>query len=102
MDFSTMREKLEAHKYCSVSDLEADFNLMVSNCLRYNSTDTVFHKAAMQLREVGGAILRHAQRQAVSVGLDPKTGMHLPDSVGKTNSNQSCWDDGEYWKLLDD
>ncbi|XP_017580653.1 bromodomain and PHD finger-containing protein 3 isoform X1 [Pygocentrus nattereri] len=93
MDFSTMREKLEAHKYCSVSDLEADFNLMVSNCLRYNSTDTVFHKAAMQLREVGGAILRHAQRQAVSVGLDPKTGMHLPHSAGKTNSNQSCWDD---------
>ncbi|KAI4875069.1 hypothetical protein NFI96_033361 [Prochilodus magdalenae] len=93
MDFSTMREKLEAHKYYSVSDLEADFNLMVSNCLRYNSTDTVFHKAAMQLREVGSAILRHAQRQAVSVGLDPKTGMHLPDSAGKTNTNQSCWDD---------
>ncbi|XP_066526565.1 bromodomain and PHD finger-containing protein 3 [Hoplias malabaricus] len=91
MDFSTMREKLEAHKYCSVSDLEVDFNLMVSNCLRYNSTDTVFHKAAMQLREVGGTILRHAQRQAITVGLDPKTGMHMADSTGKTN--QSCWDE---------
>uniref|UniRef100_A0A8B9HB36 Bromodomain and PHD finger containing, 3a n=1 Tax=Astyanax mexicanus TaxID=7994 RepID=A0A8B9HB36_ASTMX len=91
MDFSTMREKLEAHKYCSVLDLEADFNLMVSNCLKYNSTDTVFHKAATQLKEVGGAILRNAQRQAVSVGLDPKTGMHLPDS--KPNASKSCWDE---------
>ncbi|MCI4390164.1 hypothetical protein PGIGA_G00119460 [Pangasianodon gigas] len=92
MDFSTMREKLEAHKYSSVADLEADFNLMVSNCLRYNSSDTVFHKAAMQLKEVGGAILRHAQRQALSTGFDLSTGMHLPDSASKVNSSQSCWD----------
>ncbi|XP_046730840.1 bromodomain and PHD finger-containing protein 3 isoform X1 [Silurus meridionalis] len=92
MDFSTMREKLEAHKYCSVADLEADFNLMVSNCLRYNSSDTVFHKAAMQLKEVGGAILRHAQSQALSAGFDISTGMHLPDSGIKVNSSQSCWD----------
>ncbi|XP_046730843.1 bromodomain and PHD finger-containing protein 3 isoform X3 [Silurus meridionalis] len=94
MDFSTMREKLEAHKYCSVADLEADFNLMVSNCLRYNSSDTVFHKAAMQLKEVGGAILRHAQSQALSAGFDISTGMHLPDSGIKVNSSQSCWDMG--------
>ncbi|KAG7319085.1 hypothetical protein KOW79_017559 [Hemibagrus wyckioides] len=88
MDFSTMRKKLEAHKYCSVADLEADFNLMVSNCLRYNSSDTVFHKAAMQLKEVGGAILRHAQRKAVSIGFDLSTGMHLPDD-NKVNSSWS-------------
>ncbi|XP_072521637.1 bromodomain and PHD finger-containing protein 3 isoform X2 [Salminus brasiliensis] len=99
MDFSTMRDKLEAHKYCSVLDLEADFNLMVSNCLKYNSTDTVFHKAATQLQEVGSVILQHAQRQAVSVGLDPKTGMHLPDTAGKPNTSQSCWDEVD--QLLD-
>uniref|UniRef100_A0A4W4DMX9 Bromodomain and PHD finger containing, 3a n=1 Tax=Electrophorus electricus TaxID=8005 RepID=A0A4W4DMX9_ELEEL len=93
MDFSTMREKLEAQKYCSVADLEADFNLMVSNCLRYNSSDTVFHRAALQLRQVGGAILRRAQRQALSAGLDPTTGMHVPDSAGKANPSKSCWDE---------
>ncbi|GAA6100453.1 bromodomain and PHD finger-containing protein 3 isoform X1 [Tachysurus ichikawai] len=98
MDFSTMREKLEAHKYCSVADLEADFNLMVSNCLRYNSSDTVFHKSAMQLKEVGGAILRHAKRQALRIGFDLSTGMHLPDA-SKVNSNQSCW--GKVDVLLD-
>lgn len=89
-----MREKLEAHKYCSVADLEADFNLMVSNCLRYNSSDTVFHKSAMQLKEVGGAILRHAKRQALRIGFDLSTGMHLPDA-SKVNSNQSCWGKGK-------
>ncbi|KAM9443865.1 bromodomain and PHD finger-containing protein 3 isoform 2-T2 [Clarias gariepinus] len=92
MDFSTMREKLEAHKYSSVADLEADFNLMVSNCLRYNSSDTVYHKAAKQLKEVGGAILRHAQRQALSSGFDISTGMHLPTSTSKRKSSQPCWD----------
>ncbi|KAF4094061.1 hypothetical protein AMELA_G00008910 [Ameiurus melas] len=91
MDFSTMREKLEAHKYCSVADLEADFNLMVSNCLRYNSSDTLFHKAAMQLKEVGGVILRHAKRQALSTGFELSTGMHLPNSASQVKSNQSCW-----------
>ncbi|XP_051958097.1 bromodomain and PHD finger-containing protein 3 [Xyrauchen texanus] len=93
MDFSTMHNKLEAHKYSSVADLEYDFNLMISNCLRYNSNDTMFHKAAMQLQEVGGAVLRHAQHQALSLGLDPSTGMHLPDKPSVRKSTVSWWDE---------
>uniref|UniRef100_A0A8B9H794 Bromodomain and PHD finger containing, 3b n=1 Tax=Astyanax mexicanus TaxID=7994 RepID=A0A8B9H794_ASTMX len=85
MDFSTMRSKLEAHKYRSILDLEADFNLMIANCLLYNAKDTVFHRAAVRLRELGGAILRHAQRQAQNTGLDPNTGMHLPESPHKND-----------------
>lgn len=95
MDFSKMQDRLEAHKYISVADLESDFNLMISNCLRYNSNDTVFHKAAMQLREVGGAILRHAQHQALSIGLDPSTGMHLPDKFNTHGSTVSWLDEGK-------
>ncbi|XP_026865797.2 bromodomain and PHD finger-containing protein 3 isoform X1 [Electrophorus electricus] len=85
MDFSTMKSKLEAHKYRSLSDLEADFNLMISNCLLYNSKDTVFHRAAVRLRELGGAILRQAYRQAQNAGLDPNTGMHLPEPPHKND-----------------
>lgn len=95
MDFSTMRSKLEGHAYCSVSDLERDFDLVISNCLKYNSKDTLFHKAALQLREVGGAVLRHAQRQFQSIGLDPSTGMHLPDTLNKHGFYNCTWDDGE-------
>ncbi|XP_028855039.1 bromodomain and PHD finger-containing protein 3 isoform X2 [Denticeps clupeoides] len=93
MDFFTMRKKLESQAYRTVSDLESDFNLMVSNCLRYNDSDTVFHHAALQLQEVGGAILRHAQRQAFTTGLDPNTGMHLPAKPNKRNPYQSFWEE---------
>lgn len=93
MDFSTMRSKLDNHLYRSVSDLEADFNLMVSNCLLYNSKDTVFHRAALRLRDLGGAILRHAQRQAASTGLDTDTGMHLLESPQKRDFYSCTWED---------
>lgn len=90
-----MRAKLEAHAYCSIADLERDFDLMVTNCLKYNSKDTMFHKTALHLREVGGAILRHAHRQAQSIGLDPSTGMHLPEAPNKHGFYNCTWDDGE-------
>ncbi|XP_072305727.1 bromodomain and PHD finger-containing protein 3 isoform X2 [Eucyclogobius newberryi] len=99
MDFSTMYSKLNNHLYRSVSDLEADFNLMVSNCLLYNSKDTVFHRAALRLRDLGGAILRHAQRQAASTSLDLDTGMHLPESPQKRDFYNCTWDDVD--SLLD-
>uniref|UniRef100_A0A3P8SJ81 Bromodomain and PHD finger containing 3 n=1 Tax=Amphiprion percula TaxID=161767 RepID=A0A3P8SJ81_AMPPE len=93
MDFATMCLKLEAHAYRSVTDLEADFNLMVSNCLLYNAKDTVFHRAALRLRDLGGAILRHAQRQATNTGLDLDTGMHLPESPQKRDFYSCTWED---------
>ncbi|MCJ8734733.1 hypothetical protein PDJAM_G00238780 [Pangasius djambal] len=66
MDFSTMRSKLEAHQYRTLSDLETDFNLMISNCLLYNAKDTVFYKAAVRLRELG-----------VDTLLDPENRLHM-------------------------
>lgn len=95
MDFSTMRSKLESHTYRSVADLESDFHLMVSNCLLYNSKDTVFHRVALRLRDLGGAVLRHAQRQATHTGLDLSTGMHLSESPQKRDFRSCTWDDGK-------
>ncbi|XP_023687084.2 bromodomain and PHD finger-containing protein 3 isoform X2 [Paramormyrops kingsleyae] len=93
MDFSTMRAKLEAHAYRTLTELEGDFNLMVANCLRYNAKDTVFHRAAVRLRDLGGAVLRHAHRQAHSTGLDPDTGTHLPDSPHRHDYYRCSWED---------
>lgn len=95
MDFSTMLSKLEAHAYRSVADLETDFNLMVSNCLLYNAKDTVFHRAALRLRDLGGAILRHAQRQATNTGLDLDSGMLLPESPQKRDFYNCTWEDSK-------
>ena len=51
MDLSTMRHKVETHQYKTVADFEADFDLMINNCLKYNGKDTTFYRAAIRLRD---------------------------------------------------
>ncbi|MED6266264.1 Bromodomain and PHD finger-containing protein 1 [Characodon lateralis] len=85
MDFQTMWNLLESHRYLTFEAFEADFGLIVNNCLKYNAKDTVFYRAALRLREMGAVVLRAARRQAERIGFDYETGMHLhressPDS----------------------
>lgn len=49
-----MRDKIEGHYYNQMDDFEADFNMMISNCMTYNAKDTVFYRAAVKLRDVVG------------------------------------------------
>nr|XP_005492870.2 bromodomain and PHD finger-containing protein 3 [Zonotrichia albicollis] len=93
MDFSTMRRKLESHLYRTLDEFEEDFNLIVANCMRYNAKDTIFHRAAVRLRDLGGAILRHARRQADSIGFDPGVGIHLPESPKPHDFYRFSWED---------
>ncbi|XP_064632300.1 peregrin-like isoform X3 [Lineus longissimus] len=79
MDFQTMRDKIEGHYYNQMDDFEADFNMMISNCMTYNAKDTVFYRAAVKLRDVGGAIIRASRRMAEKIGYDPDTGLHLTE-----------------------
>ena len=37
MDFSKIHEKVSAHEYDNLDDLQADFNLMCNNALLYNA-----------------------------------------------------------------
>uniref|UniRef100_A0AC11CI72 Bromodomain and PHD finger containing 3 n=1 Tax=Ovis aries TaxID=9940 RepID=A0AC11CI72_SHEEP len=94
MDFSTMRRKLESHLYHTLEEFEEDFNLIVTNCMKYNAKDTIFHRAAVRLRDLGGAILRHARRQAENIGYDPETGTHLPESPKSEDFYRFSWEDG--------
>lgn len=85
MDFQTMWNLLESHRYLNFEAFESDFGLIVNNCLKYNAKDTVFYRAALRLREMGAVVLRVARRQAERIGFDYETGMHLhressPDS----------------------
>ncbi|KAJ7332923.1 hypothetical protein JRQ81_015103 [Phrynocephalus forsythii] len=93
MDFSTMRQKLESHRYQTLDEFEEDFNLILTNCMRYNSKDTIFHRAAVRLRDLGGAILRHARRQAEKIGFDPQVGIHLPESPKTEDFYRFSWED---------
>ncbi|XP_070601297.1 bromodomain and PHD finger-containing protein 3 isoform X2 [Erythrolamprus reginae] len=93
MDFSTMRKKLESHQYQTLDEFEEDFNLILANCMRYNSKDTIFHRAAVRLRDLGGSILRHARRQAENIGFDPSMGIHLPESPKTEDFYRFSWED---------
>ncbi|KAM9320997.1 bromodomain and PHD finger-containing protein 3 [Gastrophryne carolinensis] len=93
MDFSTMRHKLECHKYSSFPAFEEDFNLIISNCLRYNSQETVFYQAALRLQQLGAAVLHHARRQAETIGYDSHTLMHLPEKPHADHYYRFSWEE---------
>ncbi|XP_036622927.1 bromodomain and PHD finger-containing protein 3 isoform X4 [Trichosurus vulpecula] len=95
MDFSTMRLKLESHLYHTLDEFEEDFNLIVTNCMKYNAKDTIFHRAAVRLRDLGGAVLRHARRQAENIGYDHEVGTHLPESPKMEDFYRFSWEDDD-------
>lgn len=51
MDLQTMEFKIKNCEYNSLEAFESDFNLMISNCLAYNSKDTIFYKAGVKMRD---------------------------------------------------
>ncbi|XP_045385749.1 peregrin isoform X9 [Lemur catta] len=100
MDFFTMKQNLEAYRYLNFDDFEEDFNLIVSNCLKYNAKDTIFYRAAVRLREQGGAVLRQARRQAEKMGIDFETGMHIPHSLAGDEAPHHTEDAAEEEQLV--
>ncbi|KAG8451006.1 hypothetical protein GDO86_003329 [Hymenochirus boettgeri] len=93
MDFSTMRQKLEGHQYTTLRAFEEDFNLIVSNCLRYNSRETVFHQAALRLHHLGAAVLKRARCQAENTGYDSYTCLHLPEQPRTADYYRFSWEE---------
>ncbi|XP_053570325.1 bromodomain-containing protein 9 isoform X3 [Bombina bombina] len=53
MDFSTMKEKIEANEYKSITEFKADFKLMCDNAMTYNRPETVYYKLAKKLLHTG-------------------------------------------------
>ncbi|XP_045454255.1 bromodomain-containing protein 1 [Melitaea cinxia] len=74
MDLSTMGKKLDKGAYKTIDDVEADFQLMVDNCLTYNNKDTVFYKAGIKMREQCAAIFRQARRDVIEAGMPELAG----------------------------
>ncbi|XP_024944695.1 peregrin isoform X2 [Cephus cinctus] len=62
MDLSTMEAKLERREYETIGAFEADFNLMVNNCLAYNRKDTMFYRAGVRMREQGNTLIEQARK----------------------------------------
>uniref|UniRef100_A0AAY4DCJ0 Bromodomain containing 1 n=1 Tax=Denticeps clupeoides TaxID=299321 RepID=A0AAY4DCJ0_9TELE len=93
MDFSTMRGRVDGHTYRNLDEFEADFNLIVANCMKYNGKDTFFYRAAVRLRDHGGVLLRKARRDVERIGFHMDSGLHLPDAPKLEQSPQFSWED---------
>ncbi|XP_057185880.1 bromodomain-containing protein 1b isoform X1 [Triplophysa rosa] len=79
MDFSTMRKRIDTQEYKNLDEFEGDFNLVINNCMKYNSKDTFFYRAAVRTRDHGGVILRRTRRDMERIGYDFSSGMHLTE-----------------------
>ncbi|XP_076152408.1 bromodomain-containing protein 1-like [Alosa pseudoharengus] len=93
MDFSTMRKHIDAHVYRNLDEFEADFNLIIANCMKYNAKDTFFYRAAVRLRDHGGALLRKTRRDVVRIGFEIDSGLHLPEQPKVEPSSPFTWDE---------
>ncbi|XP_056376177.1 bromodomain-containing protein 9 isoform X4 [Hyla sarda] len=60
MDFSTMKEKIAANEYKSITEFKADFKLMCDNAMTYNRPETVYYKLAKKLLHTGFKMMSKA------------------------------------------
>ncbi|XP_041651022.1 bromodomain-containing protein 1-like isoform X2 [Cheilinus undulatus] len=93
MDFSTMRQRIDAHNYRSFDEFEGDFNLIIDNCMSYNAKETFFYKAAQRMLDHGGVILRRARREVDRIGFDFPGGLHLPEAPKLEPPPPFSWED---------
>ena len=52
MDLSTMKTKLDNKEYADASKFRDDFNLMIQNCLKFNSPGEPVRTCALELQRV--------------------------------------------------
>ncbi|XP_063160344.1 bromodomain-containing protein 9 isoform X6 [Candoia aspera] len=79
MDFGTMKEKIAANEYKSVTEFKADFKLMCDNAMTYNRPDTVYYKLAKKILHAGFKMM---SKQAALLGdEDPAVEDPVPEVV---------------------
>ncbi|XP_019737322.1 bromodomain-containing protein 1-like, partial [Hippocampus comes] len=93
MDFSTMRTRIDGHAYRSLDQFEADFDLIIANCMKYNAKETFFYKVAQRMQDHGGAILRRARKEADRIGFDFPSGLLLPAAPKAEAPPSFAWED---------
>ncbi|CAH1392729.1 unnamed protein product [Nezara viridula] len=96
MDLSTMRTKIDTFQYNTLQEFENDFYLMINNCLAYNSKDTVFYRAALKMRDQGGALLKQAHIDLEISGIDTgHISMPFPESEDNDSEQENTKDNSD-------
>ncbi|XP_045771178.1 bromodomain-containing protein 1 isoform X2 [Maniola jurtina] len=88
MDLSTMGKKLDRGVYKTIDDVEADFQLMIDNCLTYNNKDTVFYKAGIKMRDQCAPIFRQARRDVIEAGMRDVAGQGEADEAERPRQRE--------------
>ncbi|XP_044150058.1 bromodomain-containing protein 9 isoform X6 [Bufo gargarizans] len=70
MDFSTMKDKIAANEYKSITEFKGDFKLMCDNAMTYNRPETVYYKLAKKLLHTGFKMM---SKQAAILGDEDTT-----------------------------
>ena len=87
MDLGTMRTKLETGMYGMLDDFEADFDLMIRNCLAYNDRDTMYYRAGVRMRDQCAPCFKQVRQELEAKGLvapkkdDEMVGQEIDDEV---------------------
>jgi len=81
MDLGTMRAKLKECQYNSLEQLEADFDLMIQNCLAYNNKDTVFYRAGIRMRDQAAPLFVQVRKELQRDGLLARSQRYHVDHV---------------------
>ncbi|XP_067626127.1 bromodomain-containing protein 7 [Eurosta solidaginis] len=92
MDFSTIRQKIDDSEYVTLTEFTDDFKLMCENAIRYNHVDTVYHKAAKRLLQVGS---KHLLPENLMRSLKPLSG-YMRDLTAKELGFDLHGDFGNY------
>lgn len=93
-----MSKRIEDNHYTAMEQFERDFNLIIHNCMTYNSPDTIYYRAALKLRDQGRPVVRAARRQVERAGIDPVTGLHTEEPP--TLADREPTEEGSRWSLL--
>lgn len=97
MDLSTMKEKLESGQYPNLNLMEKDFELMIANCLAYNSRDTLFYRSAVKMRDAGSALFKQARTEFKEAGFFDEIKPDSPEPI--TEEQLSTEIDAEFDSL---
>ncbi|XP_077600549.1 bromodomain-containing protein 1-like isoform X1 [Stigmatopora nigra] len=96
MDFSTMRSRIDNHAYRNLDDFEADFDLVIANCMKYNAKETFFYKVAQRMQDHGGVILRRARKEIERIGFDFPSGLLLADAPKVEVPSPFTWEEVDH------
>ncbi|XP_062017835.1 uncharacterized protein LOC133734210 [Rosa rugosa] len=80
MDFATVRKQLANGAYSTLEQFERDIFLICSNAMQYNSPETIYHKQASSIQELG-------RRKFERLRIDYERSEKEVKSVQKTKSN---------------